>query len=574
MSDRFEKVMELAKRLFEAGFAIIPAEYKRPLVRVSEWRERWKAGEINWDEIETELIKYINKPGLNLMILTGVNGIYALDFDSKEAYQDFLEALPSQLREKILRTLTTETRRGYHVYLRCDQDDLRPQKMKIGEVEWKGFGQQVNAPWSVYEDGSESRPVRGWSEDEIHIEEFTREEIEIIWDILGLSKEVQIPELEFMESVDLNDDQITSIIEIIRNYYREGFRDLLIFGLSGFMTKLKVKFEAAEKLVQRITEEFQDEEAKQRLYVLKYVYQRAKMGRVVPGLRTLAEIFKQSGAENGEKIAWRIRYIIIPEEMEIPIELAKLRENMWKLKGRRIRIRNVVIKKEGIFNKVVATAWICTECGNEVIISGEDRPGKCENCKSKSWEIDEKRTKLKPILILRLIDHGINEIAYGDVNQLPSFSESEKYDVIAKVRLVEGRKKKIIPQVWVEDIRPVEDDNEDYDDLWMPNSLDDLVNCYRKRIVGEDKTIKIVMMALASYLDERKHRRIYGIMLQGPSSIGKTHLIKFQILIGILKRDHPLTAFAIAPMFQILIGILKLGIYAEESCRPESFKSL
>ena len=525
MSDRFERVMELAKRLFDNGFATIPAEGKRPLVKISEWRERWRLGDVTWDEIETELIRWINRENLNLMILTGLNGIYAIDFDAKEAYQDFVETLPQNLRQKILRTLTVQTRRGYHVYLRCDVENLRPTKIKVGETEWKGLGQQINAPYSVYDDGMISKPIRGWNDNEIHVEEFTENELKIIWDILGLSEEIRIAELEFLEQVSLSDDQIDTIIDIIKEYYREGHRDLIIFGLSGILARLKVRFEDAEKLVDKLTDKLEDEEKEQRLYVLKYIYQRARAGRIIPSFHTLMEILGQAGAENAEKIVWRLRYIIIPEEMEIPVELAKLRENMWKLKGRRIRIKHVLIRKEGIYNRIERVTWICRECGNEIILNGNEKPGKCANCKSKDWEIDEKRTKLRPILLLRLVAENAEEIAVADANELNMEPDpNRKYDVVAKIRL--GLKKnKIIPELWVVEIRePENEDDLNEEDVWKPNNLDELMRKYDK-IVGEEKSRKLFLMARAAYQLRNPEYKIYGVVLQGPSSIGKSYFI-------------------------------------------------
>ncbi|RJS91020.1 hypothetical protein CW705_04535 [Candidatus Bathyarchaeota archaeon] len=529
MSDKFDEIMKLAKRLYNAGFAFVPAEGKRPLVKIREWRERWRLGDVTWDEIETELIRWINRKDLNLMVLCGINGIYAIDFDSREAYQDFVEALPPGLREKTLKTLTTETRRGYHVYLKCSEDDLRPQKLRNNEVEWKGYGQQVNAPYSIYEDGSESRPVRGWSENEIYIEGFSREEIEIIWDILGLSRELQITELEFIENIDLSDEQINDIISIIGNYYREGFRDLIVFGLAGLLTKLKVKFEAAERLIQKLTEEREDEEAKQRFYVVRYIYQRARQGKVVPGLRTFAEVLKEAGAEDGEKIAWRIKYIVLPEEMEIPITLDKLRENMWRLKGRRVKIRNVLIRKEGTFNRIEVVAWVCRNCGYEMQTSGDEKPGKCSECKSKDWEIDERKTKLRPIHILRLISKNAEEIAYLDASNfnLNDLDLSQEYDVTVRIKL-SRKKSKIIPQLWVEDITESEREVEDDENIWRPNNLDELIKKY-KMIVGEERTKKLFALARAAYQLANNDYRIYGIVAQGPSSIGKSHFLNHML---------------------------------------------
>jgi len=127
----------LLKEYLERGFSIIPVgDDKRPLVNWKQYQDRKATQEevYNWS---------FDYPDFNIGIITGqVSGLYSLDFDTQESFNNY----PDELKN----TTLTQTARGYHLLYSMDQG-LQGQNLIINDhrVEFKGQGQYSIEPQSI-----------------------------------------------------------------------------------------------------------------------------------------------------------------------------------------------------------------------------------------------------------------------------------------------------------------------------------------------------------------------------------------------------------------------------------------
>jgi hypothetical protein len=70
----------------------------------------------------------------------------------------------------------------------------------------------------------------------------------------------------------LSEEELKRIRDLILEYYVPGHRDRIVFSLLGLLLKAGVSYESARRLIELITTEAGDEEAKQRLYLVDYHY--------------------------------------------------------------------------------------------------------------------------------------------------------------------------------------------------------------------------------------------------------------------------------------------------------------
>jgi hypothetical protein len=131
----------------------------------------------------------------------------------------------------------------------------------------------------------------------------------------------------------LSEEELKRIRDLILEYYVPGHRDRIAFSLLGLLLKAGVSYESSRRLVELITTEAGDEEARQRLYLVDYHYnKRASVLGVerlkgVTGLKeeleavlrerglgedeiarrvseTISEIYSMLGVSRAPSVAW------------------------------------------------------------------------------------------------------------------------------------------------------------------------------------------------------------------------------------------------------------------------------
>jgi hypothetical protein len=136
----------------------------------------------------------------------------------------------------------------------------------------------------------------------------------------------------------LTEEQIRKLKDLIIRYYEPGHRDRLVFSLLGLLIKAGIDHESSKRLIELITTEANDEEAKQRLYLVDYHYGR-RVNTVgvekllgVSGLREeLESILRERGLSEDE-IAKQVSETIT--ELYSILGLTKIPHTAWlKRKG-------------------------------------------------------------------------------------------------------------------------------------------------------------------------------------------------------------------------------------------------
>ena len=100
----------------------------------------------NWRKITRENWKnFVNKSHDGFAIITGkISGVSVLDFDTEDAYKEFLEAFGSGIR-----TNYVYTRKGKHLYWKYDPD-LKQTQNPITNIDVRNDGGIIIAPPTSY----------------------------------------------------------------------------------------------------------------------------------------------------------------------------------------------------------------------------------------------------------------------------------------------------------------------------------------------------------------------------------------------------------------------------------------
>ncbi|ADB58659.1 bifunctional DNA primase/polymerase [Archaeoglobus profundus] len=283
MADLFE----WAKHYLEQGFSVIPVIIVPPSENNPKGN---KISAVEWKEFQQrrptleELEKWFKHPDfpalrkgnkLGLAIVTGeISGnLTVVDFDSREVMSEVLAELADKhpdLYGKILDTWIVETGKGFHYYLKVKNPDPNKFTNRIGirpGVDIRANGGYVVAPPSPHPSGKVYRFVHKPEE----IAELTWEEYQTLLSFLeGKKRTIPRVEVKDGEGRELEESKIVEIVNILRPIYKVGYRDLVVFSLTGWLKKAGVSYNSARKIVELLAEK--DEELNLRLYVLDRTY--------------------------------------------------------------------------------------------------------------------------------------------------------------------------------------------------------------------------------------------------------------------------------------------------------------
>jgi hypothetical protein len=151
----------------------------------------------------------------------------------------------------------------------------------------------------------------------------------------------------------LDEGQIRRLKDLIIKYYEPGHRDRIVFSLLGLLIKAGVDYESSKRLVELITTEANDEEAKQRLYLVDYHYgKRVNTVGVekllgVSGLRDeLESVLRERGLSEDE-IAKQVSETIT--ELYSVLGLTKIPHTAWLKRKGDLILEWVYAGKHGIY---------------------------------------------------------------------------------------------------------------------------------------------------------------------------------------------------------------------------------
>lgn len=355
--------IELLKTYRRLGFSVIPLKYgdKRPLVPWKTFQERRPTEE----EVEEWLRRYKR---FNIGIVCGSisNNLVVIDFDEAEQFKLFVQRVLRHPRlTRILdNTWIVRTGKGYHVYFQLEGGVPRTAPRLVDGVDVKGEGGYVVAPPSKHPSGAEYRfaeinGVRYGPPDIPAPNMLTQEEWRGILRLLGAAGETRKKEGAGKGAGAgktprrLGEEQVKRIVSLLEPYYVKGSRDMLVFSLLGLFVKAGVEYDSARRVVELLATNKNDEEIRQRLYLVDYHYGKRinilglEKLRGVSGLREVLENVLRSQGVSEEDIVRRVSETIT--ELYMILGLPRSPGVAWLVrKGMKIK-KWVAVGKQGIY---------------------------------------------------------------------------------------------------------------------------------------------------------------------------------------------------------------------------------
>jgi hypothetical protein len=142
------------------------------------------------------------------------------------------------------------------------------------------------------------------------------------------TNERDIPKSNLKPEFDLNVEDVDEIINEVTDYYRDGFRHNIIYGLAGLLFKRRISQESGELIINKLCDNSDDPEKSDRMVTLYNTYERAVSGQEVAGYSSLLKTFAAIAGEN--KALETMEYLLgILNKYGNPI-LNQLKDNVRK----------------------------------------------------------------------------------------------------------------------------------------------------------------------------------------------------------------------------------------------------
>ena len=275
------RCLELYRAL---DFAVIPLAYGEKTPAIPSWREYQTR-----KPTDQEISAWFNKR-LNIGIVTGAvsDGLVVLDFDQPEVCNEFF----GSYGKLTARTLTVETAKGVHIYLRSYKPtpSFRIGKLKL---DVKGESSYVVAPPSLHPSGS-VYTFKNPHVKEVMLVEDVATEIRRRAFQLGASAPILPPRPAVpvrASTVTLNRRQVASIVRLLAPYWILGYRNDLACALLGYLIKKGVDEESAHIVIDQLTVQAGDEEREARLRLVRYHYRdRIRLGSKLKAASGIREV--------------------------------------------------------------------------------------------------------------------------------------------------------------------------------------------------------------------------------------------------------------------------------------------
>lgn len=271
----FDSVLDYAYHYVRVGMSIIPLKpmTKEPMIKWKKYQEVLPTS--------FELDEWFSDNKKNIAIVTGTvsRRLVVIDFDTVESYEKFVKEVEKypDLKEKLENTWVVATGKGYHVYVRLPDDDLVPRtKIRLAKgVDLKGEGGYVVAPPSTHPNGKQYMFIQGPPTIEEPVV-LTEEQWNKLLAILAprakeedkeqkqATSDGRKPDVKLF-SRKLDDKTKQKIIEIIKPYYKEGYRHNIVLYLTGMLIKSGYVIDDIKDLVEKLAAVANDEEKDDRL---------------------------------------------------------------------------------------------------------------------------------------------------------------------------------------------------------------------------------------------------------------------------------------------------------------------
>ncbi|MFN3805340.1 MAG: bifunctional DNA primase/polymerase [Pyrobaculum sp.] len=282
------KLLDYALWYLRHGFSVIPLDGKEPKIKWKEYATRLPT--------EEEVRQWFTDGVTGIGIICGsVSGgregqaLVVIDFDSPEVYEKIIKEIPV-----FEYTLRVKTGRGYHVYLVVPAQCAKNMKLK-GGIEVRAERQYVVAPPSKHPSGSYYKfiPERVdtsydprsfiYELNDCKIFEILEEEVTKLFGEPQIDIETAVKRaapgaaIVFADCktwMTWNEEEINAAVELVKKYYREGYRNDLSMALFGWFRKYCVAKESAVAFITKLANETGDNELEsKRLPLLERTYE-------------------------------------------------------------------------------------------------------------------------------------------------------------------------------------------------------------------------------------------------------------------------------------------------------------
>ncbi len=112
------------------------------------------------------------------------------------------------------------------------------------------------------------------------------------------TNEQYIPKSNVETQFELNAEDVDEITNELTDYYRDGFRHNIVYGLAGLLFKRRISRESGEHVINKLCDSYHDPEKNSRMITLFNTYETAISGQEVTGYSSLLKTFVAIAGEN------------------------------------------------------------------------------------------------------------------------------------------------------------------------------------------------------------------------------------------------------------------------------------
>ncbi|HSF51270.1 MAG TPA: bifunctional DNA primase/polymerase, partial [Nitrososphaeraceae archaeon] len=306
-----KSTLDFATAYIKNGFSIIPLHKKSKKPSIDKW-DPFKVSYPSKEQLE----EWFSHNGNNIGLVTGrISAIFVIDVDGKKAYEYYINKIQSdrQLISANEHTMKIKTGSGnINIVFGFNPQDFSPNELRNlvlwretddnngkrivdeqdnnnhdhnhSEIRLKGEGGYIVAPPSIHPNNNEYNLVNGI--DPIILK---REQIQKLIDLLskdGFGRDKK------------STNSISQIVEILKPHYSNGRRNDLVLYLSGWLRKLGIPLETAEKIITELAKD--DEEKGTRIRTLHETYKKQDLNEIA-GYSGLLKLLSYDCSEDDAK---------------------------------------------------------------------------------------------------------------------------------------------------------------------------------------------------------------------------------------------------------------------------------
>jgi P4 family phage/plasmid primase-like protien len=311
--------LEYANEYYQKHLSCIPLRSKSKKPSISSWEE-YKKVPAGKEQIKSWFSN--GHANDNIAIVTGkVSGIIAFDIDGQDArthFEKVVEDMEDGVKNPVKNTMQIKTGGGnIHILIGFRPEEFAETELIKNPLVWSGVekgghneirlkaeGGYIVAPPSIHPNGKRYELVN-------KVEALTTlPKVQINTLISALTepdrnktdtkegnrtKDNKVARKHRVQQYKLEDKDISDIVAILRQYYREGARNDIVMYLSGWMRKEGIEYESVRKLIESLAET--DEEIQARLRTLDETYEKQDLEKIC-GYSGLLNTLEQATADS------------------------------------------------------------------------------------------------------------------------------------------------------------------------------------------------------------------------------------------------------------------------------------